>query len=72
MQAGHPFFVDKIPYIIGVMEIEEEAGVRLPGGIEADEQQLRCGIPLEVVFRDVTPTLVLPFFRPRSEGGGGA
>ena len=32
MQAGHPYFVDKIPYVIGVIEIEEEPGVRLPAG----------------------------------------
>ncbi len=64
MQPGHPFFMDKIPYIIGVMEIDEEPGVRLPGGIEAAEDELRCGIPLEVLFKQVTPTLTLPFFRP--------
>jgi uncharacterized OB-fold protein len=68
MQAGHPFFVDKIPYVIGVMEIEEEPGVRMPGGIDAGEADLVCGMPMEVVFKDVTDTLVLPFFRPREPG----
>jgi uncharacterized OB-fold protein len=66
MQAGHPYFVDKIPYVIGVVEIEEEVGVRMPAGIEGTEEELRCGTPMEVVFRDVTESLVLPFFRPRS------
>jgi hypothetical protein len=69
MQAGHPFFVDKVPYVIGVIEIDEEPGVRMPGGIDADESDLRCGIPMEVVFKEVTETLVLPYFRP-SEGSG--
>ena len=69
MQAGHPFFVDKIPYVIGVVEIEEEAGVRLPAGIEGTEDELRCGILVEVVFRDVTDTLVLPYFRPSTGSG---
>lgn len=64
MQAGHPYFVDKIPYVIGVVEIDEEAGVRLPAGIEGAEEDLHCGAPVEVVFRDVTDSLVLPFFRP--------
>jgi uncharacterized OB-fold protein len=68
MQAGHPFFIDKIPYAIGVMEIEEEPGVRMPGGIDAAEADLVCGLPMEVVFKDVTDTLVLPFFRPRADG----
>lgn len=64
VQPGHPFFADKVPYVIGVVEIDEEPGVRLPTGIDAPEEQLRCGMPMEVVFKDVTPTLVLPFFRP--------
>jgi uncharacterized protein len=64
MQAGHPFFVDKVPYTIGVMEIDEEPGVRMPGGIDASEEELSCGIRLEVVFKAVTPSLTLPYFRP--------
>src|ERR1700678_475842 len=64
MQAGHPYFVDKIPYIIGVVEIEEEPGVRLPTGIDAVEENLKCGIPVEVFFKEVTESLTLPFFRP--------
>ncbi len=69
MQAGHPFFVDKIPYIIGVMEIDEEPGVRMPGGIEGEEADLRCGVRLETIFKAVTPTLTLPFFRPAVRAG---
>jgi uncharacterized OB-fold protein len=69
MQAGHPYFVDKIPYVIGVIEIDEEPGVRLPAGIDGAEDELRCGIAVEVVFKDVTDTLVLPFFRPSSGSG---
>jgi uncharacterized OB-fold protein len=69
MQPGHPYFVDKVPYVIGVVEIAEEAGVRLPAGIDADEEQLRCGIPMEVVFKQVTETLVLPYFRPSGAAG---
>lgn len=64
MQAGHPYFLDKIPYVIGVVEIDEEAGVRLPVGIEAAEEDLTCGLAMEVVFREVTDDLTLPFFRP--------
>ena len=69
MQAGHPYFVDRIPYVIGVVEIEEEEGVRMPAGIEAAEEDLRCGIAVEAVFRDVTDDLVLPFFRPSTGVG---
>jgi uncharacterized OB-fold protein len=65
MQASHPYFADKIPYFIGVIDIEEEPGVRIPTGlVECTADDLRCGIAMEVVFRDVTPTLTLPYFRP--------
>ncbi len=65
MQASHPYFVDKIPYIIGIVAIEEEPAVHIPTAlVDCEEAELRCGIPVEVVFRAVTPTLTLPFFRP--------
>jgi uncharacterized OB-fold protein len=63
MQAGAPYFVDKVPYVIGVIDIEEEPGVRIPAGIEGVDSDLRCGIPMEVFFVDVTDTLTLPYFR---------
>ena len=64
-QASHPYFADKLPYIIGVIDLEEEPGVRLPTGIvDCARDDLRCGMAMEVVFRAVTPTLTLPYFRP--------
>jgi len=65
MHVSHPYFADKIPYVVGVIDLEEEPGVRIPTGIvDCAEDQLRCGMPMEVVFKEVTPTLTLPFFRP--------
>jgi uncharacterized OB-fold protein len=65
LQASHPYFFDKLPYLIGVIDIEEEPGVRLPTGlVDCTRDDLRCGIPMEVVFRDLTPILTLPYFRP--------
>jgi hypothetical protein len=64
MQASHPYFVGKIPYIIGIVSIDEEPAVHLPTGIvDAQESELRCGLPVEVVFREVNDSLTLPFFR---------
>ena len=63
MQAGAPYFVDKVPYVIGVIDIEEEPGVRIPAGIEGVDSDLQCGMPMEVFFVDVTDTLTLPYFR---------
>ena len=65
MQASHPYFAPRLPYIIGIVAIDEEPAVHLPTAIvDADEAELRCGMPVEVVFRPVTATLTLPFFRP--------
>jgi hypothetical protein len=64
-QASHPYFIDKLPYCIGVLDLEEEPGVRLPMGIvDCGYDDLRCGIAMEVVFRAITPTLTLAFLRP--------
>ena len=65
MQASHPYYADKLPYVIGVIDIDEEPGTRVPAGlVDCARDDLRCGIPMEVVFRAVTPTLTLPYFRP--------
>jgi len=65
MQASHPYFLDRLPYLIGIIDLEEEPGVRIPTGIvECTADELRCGIAMEVVFEEVTPTLTLPYFRP--------
>ena len=64
-QASHPYFVDKLPYLIGIIDLDEEPGVRLPSGIvDCTGDDLHCGIAMEVVFREATPTLTLPYFRP--------
>jgi uncharacterized protein len=68
MQAGHPYFVDKVPYIIGVVDIEEEPGIRVAGGIDATEGELQCDIPVEILYKDITNQLTLAFFRPRVDG----
>lgn len=65
MQASHPYFADRIPYVIGIVSIQEEPEVHLPTAmVDAEESELRCGMPVEVVFRPVTGSLTLPFFRP--------
>jgi uncharacterized OB-fold protein len=71
VRPGHPYFIDKVPYILGIVDINEETGVRIPAGIvEHESSALRCGTPVEVVFRALTPDVTLPFFRPRRDPGG--
>lgn len=68
VQPGHPYFEDKVPYEIGVVDIVEEEGIRIPAGIVNDQGlPLRCGMDMEVVFRELTAAFTLPFFRPVGE-----
>ena len=52
------------PYIIALVEIEEQPGVRLTTNIiDCDEGQLYIGMPLEVDFEHYED-VYLPVFRP--------
>ena len=56
------------PFVIGIVELEE--GARMMSHIvdvEADPAAIRCEMPLEVVFEDITEEITLPKFRPRKE-----
>jgi uncharacterized OB-fold protein len=65
LQAFHPYFVDKIPYVLAVVELAEEPGLRLTTNmVDTPESELAVGMPVEVTFVKVTDRLVLPMFRP--------
>lgn len=64
-QPPHPGFADDIPYITAIVELEE--GVKMPSqviGIAPEPDQLRIGMPLEVVFEEATAEISLLKFRP--------
>ena len=53
------------PYVIAIVELAE--GPRLMTnlvGVEPDPSRLRIGMPVEVVFGDVSAKVALPRFRP--------
>ena len=63
-QVYHPGFADEVPYAVVVIELEE--GARLVSNlVDCPVQDIRIGMPVEVVFDDVTPEVTLPKFRPR-------
>jgi uncharacterized OB-fold protein len=65
MQAFHPYYVDKIPYVVAVVELDAEPGLRLTTNIvECEEEDLHTGLRVEVVWTEVASDLVLPMFRP--------
>jgi uncharacterized OB-fold protein len=63
-QVYHPGFADEVPYAVVVVEVEE--GARLISNlVGCPPHEVAIGMPVEVVFEDVTPEVTLPKFRPR-------
>lgn len=57
----HPQFAKSAPFTIGIVELDE--GVRLTSWIvDVAEEELRCDMPLKVVFREIHPDLMMPCF----------
>ena len=53
------------PYVIAVVELDE--GPRMMSNlvdIEPDPEVIRCDMPLQIVYDDVTEEVTLPKFRP--------
>ena len=64
-QVYHPGFADEVPYAVVVVELEE--GARLVSNlIDCPLREVVIGMPVEVVFDQVTPEVTLPKFRPRA------
>ena len=63
--APHPGFREDVPYVAGIVELEE--GLKMPAsitGVEPVPESIAIGMPLEVVFDQVTDEITLPRFRP--------
>jgi hypothetical protein len=57
-------FADMTPYVIAIVELEE--GPRMTTNIVGcPPEEVRIGMPVEVVFDDVTDEVTLVKFRPR-------
>ena len=65
-QVYHPAFADEVPYAVAVVRLEE--GPRMTTNIRScPKEELRIGLPVEVVFEQ-RGDLHLPQFRPRRSG----
>ena len=74
-QPFHPGFLDAVPLLIGLTELDDAPGVRiLTNIVEADPDELSIGMPMEVVF-EPRADMAIPQFRPvrtaRDAGQGG-
>ena len=64
VQAFHPYFADKLPYCIAVVELAEQPGLKLVTNIiDVPEQGVKVGDTVEVQFRPLGDSFVLPVFR---------
>ena len=69
-QPYHPFFFDKVPYSLCVVELAEEENLKVVSNmVDCAEEDFRIDLPVEVVFREVGPGLTLPQFRPIGDSG---
>lgn len=65
VQAFHPWFEARLPYILAVVELEEQPNLKLVTNlVECREEEVEVGMPVEVTFEQVTAEIVLPMFRP--------
>ena len=64
-QAYHPAYKNDIPYAVAIIELEE--GPRMESTITGCKMEdIQVGMPVEVIFDDVTEEIALPKFRPAS------
>ena len=56
-----------VPFVTAIVELED--GARFPTNlveVEPDQSKIKVGMPVEVVFDDVTENVTLPKFKPAS------
>jgi uncharacterized OB-fold protein len=59
--AGQP-----LPTVIAVIALEDAGGVRMISNVvDAAPEEIRIGLPVEVVWEDMSAELAIPRFRPR-------
>ncbi len=62
VQPFHPAFSGDVPYAVAIVELEE--GVRMVSNImDCGPDDIYIGMPVEVVYDDVTEEVTLPKFK---------
>jgi uncharacterized OB-fold protein len=56
-------FAERLPYVAAVVDLEEGPRV-MTNIVDCDPSSLRIGMALEVDFRQLTPEITAPVFRP--------
>ena len=63
--AYHPGFKDEVPYVVAVVELEEGPHL-LTNIVGCRPDDVKCDMPVEVTWEDITEEFSLPQFRPIS------
>jgi uncharacterized protein len=61
--ATHAAMADKVPYIAALIELDEGPRV-LTNLRNCSEEQVQVGMPVKVLFEELTPEITLPQFEP--------
>ena len=63
----HPGWAEEVPYVTALVQLDEGPHIYTNiVGVDGDPRNLRCDLPVEVVFDDVSDNISLPKFRPVS------
>ena len=62
-QNQAPGFREELPYVLAIVELEEGPRI-MTNVVGVAPDAVRIGMPVEVVFDDVTPEVTLAKFRP--------
>jgi uncharacterized OB-fold protein len=66
-RAFLPELASQVPYTVVIVALDDAPGVRLVSNlVGAEATELRVGLPVEVVFEDVSPEVTVPRFRVRT------
>lgn len=72
-QSFNRSFKVKPPFVLAMIELAE--GPRMLSNlvdVEPDPRQIRCGMPVQIVYHALTDEITLPLFRPAGGEGGSA
>ena len=63
--SPHPAFSREVPYAVSYVELNAPKSIRMCGNIvNCKNEDIYAGMPVEVVFDDVTPEVTLPRWKP--------
>ncbi len=55
----------ELPYVIAIIALEDAGGVRIISNlVDVNPDELEIGLPVELVWEDMSADLAIPRFRP--------